>query len=305
MNVVFMGTPEFAAEALRAIIAHGDNVSLVVTRADKPKGRGYAVTQSPVKELAIENGIPVITPATLRDAEVQNRLMQEDADVFIVAAYGRILPKEVLCMPKFGCVNIHASLLPKLRGAAPINRAVMNGDTKGGITIMYMDEGVDTGDIILQEEIDIPDDMNAGEYHDAMAALGARLICRYLDMAKEGNVPRTKQQGDFTYADKIEKAELHIGFSSDANEVYNKIRGLAPAPCGFAMLKGRRIKLHAARRGSGSGDAGCVISTDGGIEVACADGSVIITMLQPEGKQVMTAEQFLRGNKIPVGEQLQ
>ncbi len=305
MNVVFMGTPEFAAEALKAIIAHGDNVSLVVTRADKPKGRGYAVTQSPVKELAVKNGIPVITPATLRDAEVQNRLMQEDADVFIVAAYGRILPKEVLCMPKFGCVNIHASLLPKLRGAAPINRAVMNGDTKGGITIMYMDEGVDTGDIILQQEIDIPDDMNAGEYHDAMAALGARLICRYLDMGKEGNVPRTKQQGDFTYADKIEKAELHIDFSSGANEVYNKIRGLAPAPCGFAMLKGRRIKLHAAKRGSGSGDAGCVISTDGGIEVACADGSVIITMLQPEGKQVMTAEQFLRGNKIPVGEQLQ
>lgn len=305
MKVVFMGTPDFAAEALRAIIAHGDEVSLVVTRADKPKGRGYAMAQSPVKILAAENGIPVITPVTLRDAEVQERLRSEQADVFIVAAYGRILPAEVLEMPKMGCINIHGSLLPKLRGAAPINRAVMNGDTKGGITIMYMDEGIDTGDIILQQEIDIPDDMNAGEYHDAMAKLGADMICRYLDLAARNNVPRTKQPEEYTYAEKIEKSELHIDFSKSSGDVYNKIRGLSPSPCGFVMLKNKRVKLHSAKRGSGSGNAGCVISIKDGIEVACADGSVIITSLQPEGKQVMSADEFLRGNRLCVGEMLQ
>ncbi len=304
MKVVFMGTPEFAGTALRAIISHGDEIALVVTRADKPKGRGYVLTPSPVKELAMQYGIPVITPATLRDAEVQKVLRGVNADVFIVAAYGKILPQEVLDMPRLGCINIHASLLPELRGAAPINRAIMRGDAVGGITIMYMDAGLDTGDIILQKSMEIPPEMNAGEYHDAMADLGGKAICEYLDAAAKGTVPRTKQpDGSFSYADKIDKSEAAIDFNKSNKDIHNLIRGLAPFPCAYAMYKGRRIKFCAAVLCDKSGAAGTTLSADSdGIVIACSKGSIRVTEVQPEGKGRMTADQFLRGNRVTSGE---
>lgn len=304
MRIVFMGTPEFACEALRALKEHGEDIALVLTRADKPKGRGYVMTPSPVKQLALSYGIEVITPKTLRDTEIQQTLSAVGADMFIVAAYGRILPPEVLSMPKYGCINIHASLLPAWRGAAPINRAVMNGDTVGGVTIMHMDEGIDTGDMILQKKTDITPDMTAGEYHDILARLGGCAICEYLDLLKEGKTTRTKQPCDgISYAEKLEKSESHIDFTRTSKEVFDLIRGLAPAPCAYTVIGGRRVKICKASIGSAEGEAGKVVSVDSdGIVIACGDGSICALSVQPEGKGVMTAAEFLRGNRISAGE---
>ncbi len=292
-----MGTPDFAVEPLKRICEDGHNVSLVVTQPDKQRGRGMAFTPTPVKAYALEKGIKVYQPQSLRNEEAQRIIAEENADYIIVAAYGKILPLEVLGAARLGCVNIHASLLPRHRGAAPINRAIMEGDTVGGVTIMYMAEGLDTGDMILRKELPIPNDMTAGMYHDALSTLGAEAISEFL--AAESHT-RTKQNDALaTYAAKIEKAETEIDFSLPADKVYNKIRGLSPYPCAFAVINGRRFKLISALRGNGNGTAGTVLSADKtGIELACGSGSVIITVLQPEGKRAMTAAEFLVGNKL-------
>ncbi len=302
-RIVFMGTPAFAAAALDPLISDGQEIALVVTKKDKPKGRGYQVEQSEVKKLALKHGIEVITPDTLKDQSVQDKLKSAGADLFIVAAYGKILPKEVLDIPPMGCINIHASLLPALRGAAPINRAIMEGHTEGGITIMYMDEGVDTGDIILQEKMPIPSDMNVGKYHDEMSALGGKAIISFLKMAEKGLIPRTKQDDSkATYAKKIEKSECKIDFSLTAEQTCNMIRGLSPCPGAYAFLCGKRIKIGCAEKGTGSGKPGRILSAGSkGIEVACAKGSIFIKELCPEGKCRMTCEQYLRGNKAEIG----
>lgn len=304
MKIVFMGTPDFACEALRAIKEHGDEIALVLTRADKPKGRGYVMTPSPVKQLALSYGIEVLTPVTLRDEEIQNTLSAVGADLFIVAAYGRILPREVLDMPKYGCINIHASLLPAWRGAAPINRAIMNGDTVGGVTIMHMDDGIDTGDMILQKQISIDPEMNAGEYHDALARLGGEAICEFIDLLQQGGVTRTKQpECGVTYAQKIEKSESHIDLTQSATKVHDLIRGLAPAPCAYAVMHGKRVKLCKAYVCDMCGEAGATLSADNdGIVIACGSGSIKVVSVQPEGKGVMTAAEYLRGNRLGVGE---
>ncbi len=303
MRIVFMGTPNFALTALKSIADNGHDVALVVSQPDKPSGRGYALTPSPVKQYALENNIPVITPLTLKDEEVQKQLEQVKADVFIVAAYGRILPESVLNIPPLGCVNIHASLLPALRGAAPINRAVMEGHTLGGITIMYMEKGLDTGDIILQKAIPIPENMTAGEYHDIMAELGGEMINEYLSLAALGKPKGIPQQEDkATYAQKIDKKEAFEDFSRTAEETHNRIRGLSPYPAAYALFGGKRIKLLASFVSKGSGKAGEVLSTDNGIEIACKTGSVTVTLLQPEGKSKMDYASFLRGNSLNKGD---
>ena len=303
MKIVFMGTPEFASTALQALIDDGQEIALVLSQPDKPKGRGYKVEESEVKRLALENNIEVITPTTLKDVSVHEKLKSVGADLFIVAAYGKILPKAILDIPHMGCINIHASLLPALRGAAPINRAIMEGHCKGGITIMYMDEGLDTGDIILQEEMDIPPDMTAGEYHDKMALLGGKAIIKFLRLAENGNIPRCVQDCSVaTYAKKIEKNDCYIDFSLTAKQTLNQIRGLSPYPCGYTFLCDKRIKIFAARLGNGSGKARSILSAGiDGIEVACSEGSILITELCPEGKGRMTAENYLRGNKTEIG----
>ena len=296
-KIVYMGTPDFAVEPLKRICEDGHEVSLVVTQPDKQRGRGMAFTPTPVKAFALEKGIRVFQPQSLRDEEAQRIIKDENADYIIVAAYGKILPIEVLNAAKHGCVNIHASLLPRHRGAAPINRAIMEGDTLGGVTVMHMAEGLDTGDMILCKEMPIPDDMTAGMYHDALSVLGAEAISEFL---AEENHSRTVQDDSLaTYAAKIEKAETEIDFSLPSEKVYNKIRGLSPYPCAFAVINGRRFKLISAVRGNGSGVAGSVISADkSGIEIACGTGSVVVTVLQPEGKRAMTAAEFLVGNKL-------
>ncbi len=296
-KIVFMGTPDFAVAPLKRIYGDGHEISLVVTQPDRQRGRGMAFTPSPVKAFALEKGLRVYQPQSLKDEEAKRTIKAENVDYIVVAAYGKILPAEVLEAPKKGCVNIHASLLPRHRGAAPINRAIMEGDTVGGVTLMYMAEGLDTGDIILKKEMPIPEDMTAGEYHDALAALGADAISAFL---AEENSSRTPQDGSLaTYAAKIEKAETEVDFTRPAKEVYNKIRGLSPYPSAFALINGKRYKLISARVGSRTGAAGEVLSASkAGIEIACGEGSVLITVLQAEGKRAMTAAEFLAGNSI-------
>lgn len=303
MKIVFMGTPEFAVSSLEALYESGHEVVLVVTQPDKPKGRGYTLTPSDVKKFALEHGTEVIAPISLKDEEVITQLRDTEADLFIVTAYGRILSKEILDMPKLGCVNVHASILPKWRGAAPINRAVMCGDKVGGVTIMFMDVGLDTGDIILTKQIDIDDAWTAEEYHDALALCGKEALLEFLKLAESGNIPRAKQDDNLaTYASKIGNDDAFLTFNEDAEAVRNRIRGLSPFPGAFFFLNGKRFKVRYAVRSNGKGEVGTVISTNkGGIEIACATGSVIITRLCPEGKGVCDAESYLRGNKIEIG----
>ncbi len=296
MKIVFMGTPVFAKTALEALVNAGYEIPLVITQPDKPKGRKYVMTPSEVKAYALSVGLRVETPASMRTAEAEEMLREVGADVFIVAAYGKILPKNILDLPPMGCICIHASLLPAWRGAAPIQRAVMNGDTQGGVTMMYMDEGIDTGDIILQKKIDISQAMTGGEYHDAMASLGARAVLEYLHMAESGSVPREKQVGDSCYAEKIAAQDLYVSFEETGLQTHNRIRGLAPAPSAYCMLEGKRVKLHASLPGNGTGEPGKILRADkNGIEVACREGSVILKSLQPEGKKPMDAASFVNG----------
>ncbi len=300
MKAVFFGTPDIASACLERLIAVGVDVIYVVTRADKPKGRGYKVEFSPVKQTALDHNIPVYQPATLRDGEAFELLSSLGADVFITVAYGRILPPDILAIPPMGCINMHASLLPYLRGASPINRAIMNGDKTGGVTVMYMDEGMDTGDIVLQKTVDIPDDMDFGTYYDVITNLGCDALEEYVKIASNGEVTRTPQDHSLaTYAPKVEKEETLLDFNDSRENVYNKIRGLSPSPCAYTFLAGKRVKIHKAVKGDGKGEPGSVISASKrGIEIAVSDGSIIITSLQPEGKGVMASQAFLAGNKV-------
>lgn len=303
MRIVFMGTPDFAVSSLEALYESGHEIVLVVTQPDRPKGRGYTLTPSPVKQYALDKGTEVIAPTSLKDEEVIQKLIDANADIFVVTAYGRILSKRILDIPKIGCFNVHASLLPKLRGAAPINRAVINGDKIGGATLMFMDEGMDTGDMVLTREIEILDDWTAEEYHDALAVISKDLLAEFLSIAENGEIPRIKQKHECaTYAAKIGNDDAFLTFGEKNTDVRNRIRGLSPFPGSFFFLNKKRIKVRNAVIGDGSGEAGTIISTDkGGIEIACAEGSVIITQLCPEGKGVCDAESYLRGHKIEIG----
>lgn len=296
MKIVFMGTPDFAVSALQALAEDGQEIALVLTQPDKPKGRGHQLTPSPVKAYAQTLGLTVETPATLRNEDVQALLRAQNADLFIVAAYGKLLPKEVLEMPRLGCVNIHASLLPAWRGAAPIQRALLNGDTVGGITMMYMDEGLDTGDIILQRSTDIPPDMDGGAFHDRLAQLGKEGLLAFLRMAESGQVPRQKQEGETSYAEKLTREEQLVTFTESAVQTRDRIRAFSPLPGAYSLLDGKRVKLFAASVADGHGQAGEVLRVGkDGVEVACADGSVCIAFLQPEGKGKMRADSFFNG----------
>lgn len=303
MRIVFMGTPDFAVSSLEALYESGHEIVLVVTQPDRPKGRGYTLTPSPVKQYALDRGTEVIAPASLKDDEVIQKLIDANADMFIVTAYGRILSKRILDIPKIGCFNVHASLLPNLRGAAPINRAIMNGDKIGGVTLMFMDEGMDTGDMVLTREIEILDDWTAEEYHDALAKISKSLLNEFLTIAENGEIPRTKQQHELaTYAAKIGNDDAFLKFDETCVDVRNRIRGLSPFPGSYFFLNKKRIKVRKAILGNGNGEEGTIISTDkGGIEIACSEGSVIITQLCPEGKGVCDAESYLRGHKIEIG----
>lgn len=298
MRVVFMGTPEFSVPTLTEIVSAGHEVVAVYTRAPKPAGRGQAERKSPVHEAAEAFGIPVFTPRSLKGAEEQAQFAALGAEVAVVVAYGLLLPKAILDAPEYGCLNLHGSLLPRWRGAAPIQRAIMAGDKQTGIVVMQMDEGLDTGAMGPTEIIAISADMTAGELHDQMMRLGADLMARALAALERGSLDFTPQpESGETYAAKIDKAEARIDFSRSAEEVHNLIRGLSPFPGAWFELElaGKPVRIKALRStlASGSGAAGTLIGE--GLTIACGSGAVRLTQVQREGKGAMDAATFLRG----------
>ncbi len=303
-----MGTPEIAATCLRTLIENGQNVVGAVTREDKPKGRGKVLTAPPVKELAMEHGIPVYQPKTLRDGTFDETLKEIDPDLILVVAYGRILPPSVLDYPKYGCINVHVSLLPKFRGAAPMQRAVMSGDKETGITIMYMDEGLDTGDIICQEAFPIGPEDDFETVHDRSAELGAKMLLdTVLAIGRGETLPRTKQDDTkATFAPKIEKEECHIDFTRPASVLDCTIRGITPIPMAYCYLNGAMLKIVKAVPVKGNGTPGTVLSCDGigqgSFTVSCGEDALKVTVVIPEGKGRMTAGDFIRGRKIKEGD---
>lgn len=307
MRIVFMGTPEIAATCLAKLVDAGREVVGVITGEDKARGRGNVLTPTPVKALAVQNGIPVYTPKTLRDEAFMEVLRNLSPDIIVVVAYGKILPPEVLFYPQYGSVNVHVSLLPKYRGAAPMQRAVMNGEAETGVTIMYMDEGLDTGDIILQEKFPIGKKDNFETVHDKSAVLGASLMLQALTAIENGTASRKKQDETLaTYAKKIEKSEAKIDLGKSAFLLDFEIRGLTPIPGAYLMQNGKMLKIVEAEPIEACGSPGEVIALDdkgeGSFTVACAFGALKIFRIKPEGKGVMTAGDYIRGRKISKGD---
>jgi methionyl-tRNA formyltransferase len=300
LRLIFMGTPDFAVPTLLALVAAGHDIAAVYTRAPKPAGRGMDMQVTPIEHEARKLALPVLTPKTLRDDEAQAEFRAHNADAAVVVANGQILPKAVLDAPRLGCVNVNASLLPRWRGAAPINRAVMAGDKESGVTIMRMDEGLDTGAMAMREPLPILPDMTAGELHDALAQQGARLMPVTLAAAARGALSLTPQpESGVTYAEKISKSETRIDWSKPAAEVHNHCRGLSPFPGAWFELVGVRVKALRTTMAKGSGAPGAVL--DDRLSIACGDGAIRLVQIQRAGKQPMSADEFLRGTPVEPG----
>lgn len=311
MRILFMGTPDFAVPTLRALYESGEEIIGVVTQPDKPRGRGYVMTPPPVKVYAEAQGLPVFQPQTLRDGSFDGTLTELAPELIVVVAYGKLLPKSVLETPPHGCINVHGSLLPALRGAAPMQRAILDGLDVTGVTTMYMAEGMDTGDMLLRAEVPITEEDDFGTVHDKMAATGAALLLDTVAALKAGNLRRIPQDDTLaTHAAKIEKADCLLDFSRPVKAVFDRVRGLSPAPLAFTHTPdGKLLKVVSARRGStipSDCPPGSVLSLDGssggGIEIACADGSLWLTRVVPEGKSAMAAADYLRGRRLTVGD---
>jgi len=311
MRAVFMGTPEIAATVLKSVLASRHEVIAVVTQPDKPKGRGHEMAFPPVKEVALEAGLPVLQPQRARDEGFIDELKALNPDIILVAAYGKLLPKAILDMPKFGCINVHASLLPKYRGASPIQWAVLNGDEKSGVTIMHMAEEMDTGDIILTEEVVLDEDETAGSLHDKLAEIGGPLLISAMDALETGRAPRIRQNHEeATYVKMLDKTMGNLDFSCPAVQLERFIRGLNPWPTAYTKLDGKLFKLWKAEtvpaeevvKESKSFEPGTIVSVEkDSFDVLTGDGLLRIRELQIEGKRKMTAEEFLRGFKLEVG----
>lgn len=309
MRILFMGTPDFARSILEKLHTDGEDIVAVVTQPDKPWGRKQVLTPPPVKQYALANGMPVYQPVTLKDGAFAEELSRIDPELIIVAAYGKILPAYILDYPKYGCINAHGSILPRWRGAAPIQRAIMAGDTVSGVTAMYMAQGLDTGDMILTVEVPITDDDDFGTLHDKLAVAGGNAMAQIIARLRDGTITREVQNdADATYAAKIENADCVIDFTKSVTEIYNQVRGLSPVPLAVTwMPDGKRLKIIAAQREICAVTAapGTVIDIDHGtLDIACGDGILHVTQLQPEGKGRMAAADFLRGRKLSVGDVL-
>ena len=303
MRLIFMGTPDFAVPTLLELAVAGHEIVGVYTRAAKPAGRGLELQPSPVEREAHRLGLPVLTPTTLKTAEAEAAFRAHNADAAVVVAYGLILPKPILQAPRLGCFNVHASLLPRWRGAAPINRAIMAGDAQSGVTIMQMDEGLDIGAMAMAERVPIQPDMTAGDLHDALARLGADLMLRAIAAAERGSLPLTPQPAaGVTYAAKIGKGETHIDWSKPWRDVHDHIRGLSPFPGAWFEIGGVRVKALRSTKGEGKG-VPCT-ALDDHLTIACGDGAVRLTQVQRAGKQPMAAEEFLRGTQVEPGARL-
>jgi methionyl-tRNA formyltransferase len=305
MRLIFAGTPEFAASALRALIPTGHDIALVLTQPDRPAGRGMQLKPSAVKSLALEHGLAVAQPLSLKDEAVQASLRAVGADLMVVAAYGLILPQAVLDIPRLGCLNIHASLLPRWRGAAPIQRAIEAGDAETGITIMVMDEGLDTGPMLLKESVPIGPATTAGALHDALAAVGARLVVQAVEGLRSGVlVPAPQPAQGVTYAKKVEKHEARLDWRAPAALLERRVRAFNPVPGAWFEARGERIRVLRAEvpAGVSGGAPGAVL--DERLTVACAGGTLRLLEVQRAGKAPVAAEAFLRGFPIPAGTEL-
>ncbi len=305
MRIVFMGTPDFASASLKKLIDERFDVVGVFTQPDKPKGRGMELCASPVKELALENGLPVFQPVKMRDGTALAQIKALEPDILVVVAYGRILPDDILAVPKYGAINVHGSLLPKYRGAAPIQWAVLNGDKITGVTTMYLASEMDTGDIIYTAETEIGEYETSGELFDRLKDMGAELLVKTLRDIDAGIAPRTPQDhSKASYVTMLDKSICPIDWNKTPREVLKHIYGLQPWPVATMELEGKTVRVFAAKYTDGKTEKvpGAVVSTDkGGLEIACADGeTLLITEIQAPGKKRMGAEDYLRGHQIKV-----
>ncbi len=305
MKIVYMGTPDFAVLPLKALYEDGHEIVLIVTQPDKPKGRGHKLTPPPVKEFAAEHNLCVYQPESCKTDEVYEYLKTFDADVFIVAAYGQILPQRILDIPRYGCINIHASLLPGYRGAAPIQWSIINGETVTGVTTMQMNAGLDTGDMLVKEEIKIDKNDTGETLHDKLAVAGVSAIRKTIEQIESGTLSPEKQDDSLsTYAPMIDKATGYIDFSKSVGTIYNLIRALNPYPCAQASYEGTRFKVIDAIACDKDLNAkvGEIVNVSrDGILVACGVGSLLITDVQFEGKKKMPVAEFIKGNEIKKG----
>jgi methionyl-tRNA formyltransferase len=307
LRLIFMGTPDFSVPTLLELVAHGHEIAAVYTRAPKPGGRGMKLQATPVEVEARRLGIPVLTPKTLKTPEALEEFRAHAADAAVVVAYGMILPQAILDAPKLGCYNLHGSLLPRWRGAAPINRAIMADDAESGVMVMKMDVGLDTGDVAMAERLPITDAMTASDLHDALARLGADLMVRAMAALERGALKLTKQSEEgVTYAAKIDKAEARIDWSKPAREVLRHIHGLSPFPGAWSEIAGggdaARVKILRCELAKGSGEPGIVL--DDQLAIACGEGAIRIVELQRAGKAPMKAAEFLRGTPLKAGARL-
>lgn len=303
LRLAFMGTPDFAVPSLAALNSAGHEIAAVYTQPPRRAGRGQKERPSPVHIWSAQRGLPIRSPTSLRDADAQKEFMALDLDAAVVAAYGLILPKPVLEAPRLGCINVHASLLPRWRGAAPIQRAILEGDRETGIAIMLMEEGLDTGPVLRAEWIKITTEMNAGELHDRLAELGGRMIDPTLAGYAAGKIAPVPQDNEgATYAKKIQKFEMRLDWFEDASVVHRRINAFAPWPGSWFELAGERVKALAADPAQGSGTPGEAL--DDALTVACGNGALRLTLLQREGKRPTSADDFLRGRPIPQGTRL-
>lgn len=305
MKVVFMGTPEFAVPSLKAVMAHHEVVA-VVTQPDKPKGRGKKLTPSPVKEVALENHIPVLQPVKVKEKEAVAAIERFAPDIIVVVAFGQILSKEILDMPKYGCINVHGSLLPNYRGAAPMQWAVINGETKTGITTMYMAEGLDSGDMLLTEEMDILPEDTYGSVYEKMKDLGAKVLVATLEAIAKGGISRIPQAHEkATYAPMIGKETGHIKWDKSCQEIIHLIRGLDPAPNAYTLFDQQVIKIWDAEETDENyphdAPGQVVAHTKKGFVVKAANGGLLVTQVQAKGGKRMAADAYLRGHQLPVG----
>jgi len=306
IRTVFMGTPAFAVPTLDVLLQAGLNLVGVYTQPDRPKGRGQALAAPPVKELALRHHIPVFQPQKLRAPEVVEELRVLAPDLIVVVAFGQILPQSVLKIPRYGCINVHASLLPKYRGAAPINQAIIDGETETGITTMLMDVGLDTGPMLLKRSLAIGPDESAGELHDRLCLLGGETMVATLQQLLRGELHPQRQDDSHTcYASMLKKEDGRINWSQSAQQIHNRIRGLAPWPGAYTELHGESLKLFLSRVEAGAGEPGTIlVPAADSVRIACGSGVLAVRELQLPGKKRLAAADFLRGCPLPVGSRL-
>lgn len=305
MRIIFMGTPDFSVPCLEALIKSDNEVVGVFTQPDKPKGRGYELTPPPVKVCALNNNLPVFQPASMRNGEALEIINSLNAELIIVVAFGKILPKEILESVKYGCINIHASLLPKLRGAAPIQWSIINGESETGVTSMQMDVGLDTGDMLIKKAITINEDITAEELFDELSEMGAEVLIETIDALKNNELKPEKQDDALSnYAPIITKEICPLDFSKSALEVHNKVRGLYSWPIATIVINGKKFKIHKSKllEESFTGNSGEIVDNNNRLVIMCGDGKCVeILEIQAEGKKKMDTQSFLRGQRIEIG----